>query len=74
MASGDRRREWPIRDRIQEAETEPLPANAAEPWAFRALIHNWLERPDWLAGAGGIEPPNGGIRIPPIPFTYQRKF
>ncbi len=49
MASGDRRREWPIRDRIQEAETEPLPANAAEPWAFRALIHNWLERPDWLA-------------------------
>ena len=22
-----------------------------------------LERPDWLAGAGGFEPPNGGIKI-----------
>jgi hypothetical protein len=49
MASGDRRREWHIRDRIQEAETESLPANAAESRAFRALIRNWLERPDRLA-------------------------
>ncbi len=49
MASGDRRREWHIRDRIRKAETEPLPANAAEPWAFRPLSRNLLERPDWLA-------------------------
>ncbi len=39
-APGDRRREWHIRDRIQEAETEPLPANAGERLAFRAVIHN----------------------------------
>jgi len=43
MASGDRRREWHIRDRLRKAETEPLPANAAEPWAFRALIHREIK-------------------------------
>ncbi len=74
MASGDRRREWPIRDRIQEAETESLPANAAESRAFRALIRNWLERPDWLAGAGGFEPPNGGIKIQMIWQRFQCAF
>ena len=40
IASGDRRWERRIRDRIQEAETEPPPANAAEPRAFRARIRN----------------------------------
>jgi hypothetical protein len=29
---------------------------------LRAREEN-LERSDWLAGAGGFEPPNGGIKI-----------
>jgi hypothetical protein len=31
-------------------------------------------RPAWLAGAGGLEPPNGGIKIQLISFISQRPF
>ena len=30
--------------------------------------------PDWLAGAGGLEPPNGGIKIHLIRVLRQRPF
>ena len=30
---------------------------------FRANGVNYLKLSEWLAGAGGIEPPNGGIKI-----------
>jgi hypothetical protein len=36
---------------FRNAEIDPPPPNAAEPRAFRALVRNELERPDWLAGA-----------------------
>jgi hypothetical protein len=68
MGPGDRRPERHIRDQFRDAETGPRLANAAEPRAFRVLIHNQLERPHWLAGAPGYEPGNGGIKIRQFSF------
>jgi hypothetical protein len=49
MGPGDRRPERHIRDQFRDAETGPRLANAAEPRAFRVLIHNQLERrTGWL--------------------------
>ncbi len=73
MASGDRRRERRTRDRFRDAETEPPPANAAEPRAFRALVRNWLERPDWLAGAGGFRTPNPETRRRPLGTAWPER-
>ena len=63
MTLGDGRRKRHIRDRSCGTETRSDRLNAAVPRAFGALIRNQLKRPDWLAGAGGFEPPNGGIKI-----------
>src|SRR5260370_31201412 len=32
------------------------------------------QRPDWLAGAPGFEPGNGGIKIQVVRIIYQRAF
>src|SRR5262249_44105879 len=37
--------------------------NAAVSRDFERSSHVAWRRPDWLAGAGGLEPPNGGIKI-----------
>jgi hypothetical protein len=41
---------------------------------FCAKIDNNLRSSDWLAGAGGIEPPNGGIKIRLIIQRFQGAF
>jgi hypothetical protein len=62
MGPRERRRERHIRDKFRDTETGPPRANAAEPRAFRALIRNQLEGPDWLAEAavriGPVSDPN----------------
>jgi hypothetical protein len=44
---------------------ETLCTSAKPRWCRRFLkkCGSLYERPDWLAGAGGFEPPNGGIKI-----------
>lgn len=32
--------------------------------AFSLILQRFHKISDWMAGAGGIEPPNGGIKIP----------
>ena len=63
MALGDKAPEWRFTGPILHTETKPYPRNAAVPRGFERGLHVSLNRPDWLAGAGGLEPPNGGIKI-----------
>jgi len=44
------------------------------PRRFERSSHIGGGDPDWLAGAGGLEPPNGGIKIQLISFISQRPF
>ena len=47
-------------------------ARKARYWrAFLTLRKEILQNPDWLAGAGGFEPPHGGIKIPCL-TTWRR--
>src|SRR5258705_13542875 len=39
--------------------------------ACEAQVANYRRAPDWLAGAGGIEPPKGGIKIRLIMQRFQ---
>jgi hypothetical protein len=43
-------------------------------WAFCDLGVDYLTLSDWVAGAGGIEPPNGGIKISLIIQRFQGVF
>src|SRR5262245_12178332 len=63
MALGDKPPEWHFRRHFPHAETKPYLRNAAVPRYFERSQHIGRWRPDWLAGAGGLEPPNGGIKI-----------
>jgi hypothetical protein len=63
MALGDREAERRFRRHFPHTETKPYLRNAAAPRRFeRSALVGWW-RPDCLAGAGGLEPPNGGIKI-----------
>jgi hypothetical protein len=72
MVPRDRRQERHFHDLFHDAGTGAPRANATEPRAFRVFIRNQLERRDWLAGAPGIEPGNGGIKnsLPPSPPCF----
>jgi hypothetical protein len=55
-------------------ETKPYLRNAAIPRRVERASHiNWW-RPDLLAGAGGLEPPNGGIKNRPDILIEQSFF
>ncbi len=53
-------------------ETSAICKNPRKLPGVRAKIDNNLRSSDCLAGAGGVEPPNGGIKIRSIPQPYQR--
>jgi len=74
MALGDKAPEWRFTGPILHTETKPYPRNAAVPRGFERGLHVSLNRPDWLAGAGGLEPPNGGIKIHLFHLNFQRLF
>ena len=48
-----------IQESRDRAHNRKAPATAR----ILAIQTDQTERPDWLAGAGGFEPPNGGIKI-----------
>jgi len=41
---------------------------------FSSTKNNILQDRDWLAGAGGLEPPNDGIKIQPFILSIQTAF
>src|SRR5262249_38371308 len=52
----------PSREQTERGDRSAYPKR----WDFRAIRDQVVEvhrRPEWMAGAGGIEPPNGGIKI-----------
>jgi hypothetical protein len=42
--------------------------------ACEAQVADYCQTQDWVAGAGGIEPPNGGIKISLIIQQFQGAF
>jgi hypothetical protein len=60
---GDRGQGWRQRSPIRDAETRRHPTNAGIPRGFPRTPRRQWWRPDWLAGAPGFEPGNGGIKI-----------
>jgi hypothetical protein len=63
MWAGDYRRFRPKIVQIGSAETEINSRKAAIGGHLSGLLVDTLQLSDCLAGAGGIEPPNGGIKI-----------
>jgi hypothetical protein len=55
-------------------ETGVIRENPCKMQAFRVKIDHNLRSSEWLAGAGGIEPPNGGIKISLIFQRFQDPF
>jgi hypothetical protein len=55
-ARGDRRQEWRFHCEISHTETSSYLRNLAVPRGFErpSCVTRW--RPDWLAGAAGLEP------------------
>jgi hypothetical protein len=74
MAAGDKRRKHTPVAQILYTETEPHRRNAAVSRRFERHSHVSWWRPDWLAGAGGLEPPNGGIKIHLISLVLEGRF
>ena len=74
MAPGDKSRNHTSVAQIPHTETKPYLQNVAVPRGFERHSHVSWWRPDWLAGAGGLEPPNGGIKIQVFRVIYQCAF
>jgi hypothetical protein len=55
-------------------ETHSKRAKAGHWRAFLAILEKVSRTPEWLAGAEGIEPPNGGIKISLIIQRFQGAF
>jgi len=62
MGHGDGQAECRYPLQIRHTETRRDPINKPNPRAFQTSGGNKERRPDWLAGAGGFEPPHGGIK------------
>ena len=72
--AGDFRR-FPPRDRkTGSLETKLKARKAGISGPFSRLLGSLAERTNALAGAGGIEPPNGGIKIRLIIQRFQDAF
>jgi hypothetical protein len=70
--AGDFREVLAIVANFWSLETNRERAKTPQMQAFRAQIDRNLRSSDWLAGAGGIEPPNGGIKIRCLAARFPR--
>jgi hypothetical protein len=59
----DFRHSGPRKRQIGYSETLLMEQKARQRRAFSRHCRENLQSPHWLAGAGGLEPPNGGIKI-----------
>src|SRR5260370_36287127 len=74
LAPRDRRRNPALRPRFCDTQTEPPVAHAPCSRALCVKTIKSCKNNDWLAGAPGFEPGNGGIKIRLIIQQFQRAF